>query len=168
VTTDQLAPRAEEACRELSLCKHIIYTSGLDQQSPFNDALKESSVFEIPQMDGDDPAVMIYTAGLTGKPLGAVLTHKNLLSQCTLLKDVCEGSEADRGLCVIPLFHSFGAAANMLAIVGIGASVVMMDVFHIDSIFKAIEKEKITYIAAVPRLFLGMLFQESAANYDLS
>ena len=34
----------------------------------------------------DDPAVMIYTAGLTGKPLGAVLTHHNLLTQSLLLR----------------------------------------------------------------------------------
>ncbi len=70
MTTGQLAPRAEEACRDLSLCKHIIYTDGLDQPSPFCDALKESSSFEIPQIDGDDPAVMIYTAGIDGQVPG--------------------------------------------------------------------------------------------------
>lgn len=168
VTTGQLAPRVEEACRALPNNPQVIFTNGLDQRSPFRDALQGPDQFEIPQIDGDDPAVMIYTAGLTGKALGAVLTHRNLMSQCYLLREVCLGTEAERGLCLIPLFHSFGAAVNMLTTIGIGASFVMMDIFHMDSIFKAIEKEKVTYIAAVPRLFLGMFFHEKAADYDVS
>jgi long-chain acyl-CoA synthetase len=46
--------------------------------------------------------------------------------------------------------------------------VVMMDRFTMDTLFAAIEKEKITYIAAVPRLYLGMMFHEGAAKYDVS
>ncbi len=168
VTTGQLAPRVEEACRAVPDCKELIFTNGLDQPSPFVDILKGPDKFEIPEIDGDDPAVMIYTAGLTGKALGAVLTHNNLQSQCYLLRLVCKGDENERGLCLIPLFHSFGAAVNMLTLIGIGGSFVMMDIFHVDSIFKTIEKEKVTFIAAVPRLFLGMLFHEKADEYDVS
>ena len=55
--------------------------------------------------------------------------------------------------------------ANMLAPLRIGAAVVLMERFTLDAIFTAIEKEKITYIAAVPRLFLGMLFHEGSEKY---
>ena len=116
-------------------------------------------------MAGDDPAVMIYTAGLTGKPVGAVLTHHNLLTQSVLLRTICHLDEHNIGLAVIPFFHSFGAVANMLAALRIGAAVVLMDRFTLDGIFGAIEKEKVTYIAAVPRLFLGMLFHAGAEKY---
>jgi len=167
VTTGQLKSRVEEACRAVPK-KQIIFTDGLDQPSPFKDALQGPFSFEIPHIEEDDTAVMIYTSGLTGKPLGAVLTHKNLFSQSNLLREVVAGTENDRGLCVIPLFHSFGAVANMLAIFRLGASVVMMDQFHIESIFKSIENEKITYIAAVPRLFIGMLLQENPNGHDFS
>jgi long-chain acyl-CoA synthetase len=50
----------------------------------------------------------------------------------------------------------------------IGACVVMLDAFSIESIFKTIESEKITYLAAVPRVFLGMLLQEGASGFDIS
>jgi long-chain acyl-CoA synthetase len=110
---------------------------------------------------------MIYTAGLTGKPLGAILTHHNLLTQSVLLRTMCNRGEKDIGLAVIPLFHSFGAVANMLAPLRVGAGVVLMDRFTLDAIFTAIEKEKITYIAAVPRLFLGMLFHEGSEKYQV-
>jgi long-chain acyl-CoA synthetase len=71
-------------------------------------------------------------------------------------------------LCLIPLFHSFGAVANMLNPLLIGACVVMLDAFSMESIFKTIESEKITYTAAVPRVFLGMLLQEGAGGFDVS
>lgn len=161
VTTGQLAPRAEEACRAVPNHPVIIVTNGLDEPSPFKEALQGPFSFEIPEIYEDDPAVMIYTSGLTGKPLGAVLTHRNLYSQSDLLRNPLQGTEHERGLCVIPLFHSFGAVANMLALIRLGASIVMMDQFHIESIFKAIDTEKITFIGAVPRLFIGMLLQEN-------
>jgi len=130
----------------------------------------ESGPFEFEASDAteDDPAVMIYTSGLTGKPLGAVLTHGNLISQSRLLADLFDGSEKDTGLSLIPLFHSFGAVANMVNPILMGACIVMLDAFSIDSIFKAIEAEKITYMTAVPRVYLGMLLQEGTEKYDMS
>ena len=68
---------------------------------------------------------------------------------------------------MIPFFHSFGAVANMLALLRIGAGVVLMERFTLDGIFGAIEKEGVTYVAAVPRLFLGMFFHEGAEKYRI-
>jgi len=56
----------------------------------------------------------------------------------------------------------------MIAIMRCGCSVVMMDGLTMNSLFSIIEKEKITYICAVPRLFLGMMNFEEAAKYDVS
>jgi len=50
----------------------------------------------------------------------------------------------------------------------IGASLVLMDLFNMESIFKAIQEEKVTYICAVPRLFLGMILQSGTNHYDMS
>ncbi|HTZ38782.1 MAG TPA: AMP-binding protein, partial [Syntrophales bacterium] len=130
----------------------------------------EKGPFEFDPSDAaeDDPAVMIYTSGLTGKPLGAVLTHGNLIAQSGLLVALFDGSQDDTGLSLIPLFHSFGAVANMLNPILMGACVVMLDAFSIESIFKAIETEKVTYMTAVPRVYLGMLLQEGTEKFDLS
>lgn len=170
ITTGQLAPRAEEACGKVPLRPAVIYTNGLDggEPSPFKDALQGPYSFEIPEIDENDDAVFIYTSGLTGNPLGAVLTHKNLYAQSNLLRGMLEGTENDRVLCVIPLFHSFGAVANMLSEIRMGGSIVLMDQFHIESIFKTIDTEKVTFIAAVPRLFIGMLMQENSNGHDFS
>jgi long-chain acyl-CoA synthetase len=83
------------------------------------------------------------------------------------LKSEVDGTDKDRCLAVIPFFHSFGACANMVNPLRIGASMVLMDRFTLDSIFSTIEKEKVTYVAAVPRLFLGMIFHDKADSYNI-
>jgi long-chain acyl-CoA synthetase len=169
ITTSSQEQKFEAIKKDLPLCRHIILTDSPRSKDMFPGAdSQELLAPELTTIDEDDPAVMIYTSGLTGNPLGAVLTHKNLSTQSTLLRDICAGTEHDRGLSLIPFFHSFGAVANLLGVVKIGASTVLMDQFNIDTIFQTIEKEKVTYIAAVPRLFLGMLLHKSADNYDCS
>jgi len=169
ITAAQSARRFEEVKDRLATCRHLLLTEVDEGPLSMKKAL-EAGPFEFEPSDAteDDPAVMIYTSGLTGKPLGAVLTHGNLISQSRLLADLFDGSEKDTGLSLIPLFHSFGAVANMLNPILMGACVVMLDAFSIDSIFKAIEAEKITYMTAVPRVYLGMLLQEGTEKYDMS
>jgi len=169
VTIPSSAKRFEEIKNEVPQCTHLITTDESPGTLSISGSMETNSFdLDMPEITGDDPAVIIYTSGLTGKPRGAVLTHRNLSTQTPLLEDICHGTAQDRGLCLIPLFHSFGAAANMLMILKIGASVVMIDQFKIESIFKVIEEKKVTYIAAVPRVFLGMLLFEKATDYDLS
>jgi long-chain acyl-CoA synthetase len=169
ITETPLAKRYEEIRDDFPLCNHIITTSGLDTASQFREIIEKGPfTLEMPDIADDDPAVMIYTAGLTGRPLGAVLTNGNLLSQSDLLWSVYNATEKDRGLAVIPLFHAFGAVANMLAAIRIGAGIVLMDRFTMEAILGSVEKDKVTYIAAVPRLFLGMVMYPETEKYDLS
>ncbi len=168
ITQGTLAKRFDEIREELPLCRHLITTGGSGEASPFQEIVTRGPFsLKTPELADDDPAVMIYTAGLTGKPLGAVLTHRNLVSQSVLLKTICHLDENNLGLAVIPFFHSFGAVANMLAPLRIGAGTVLMDRFTLEGIFATIEREKVTYVAAVPRLFLGMLFQAGSEKYQL-
>ncbi len=169
ITETLSAKRYEEIRADVPLCSHIITTSGLDVNSPFRDIIEQGPFsLEMPEIAEDDPAVIIYTAGLTGKPLGAVLTHHNLLGQADLLGDVYNATEKYRGLAAIPLFHAFGAVVNMLGPIRLGAAIVLLDRFTMDAVFSTIEKEKVTYIAAVPRLFLSMVMHAGAEKYDVS
>lgn len=168
ITAENMAKRFQDIKEKLPLCQHLITTTGLNPGSTFNEIICSGSVIvDLPELKGDDPAVMIYTAGLTGKPVGAVLTYNNIATQAVLLRTIVNGTQDDRCLAVIPLFHSFGAAVNMLAPLYSGASVVLMDRFTMDSIFAAIQNEQVTYLAAVPRLFMGMVFHDKLKDYNL-
>ena len=170
ITADNLAKRFQAIKEMLPLCQHMITTTGLNSAgSPFDDIIHSGSLaVDAPTLKGNDPAVIIYTAGLTGKPLGAVLTYNNLATQADLLRTICNGTKDDRSLAVIPLFHSFGAAVNMLCPLCLGGAIVLMDRFTIESIFATIQKQQVTYITAVPRLFMGMLFSDKLKDYNLS
>jgi len=169
ITTDNLAKRFQPIRDTLPLCRHLITTTGLNPGSPFDEIIRSGLVMaDAPALAGNDAAVMIYTAGLTGKPLGVVLTYNNLATQADLLRTVFNGTKDDRSLAVIPLFHSFGAAVNMLCPIRLGGAVVVMDRFTVEGIFKTIQNEKVTYLTAVPRLFMGMLFSDKLKDYNLS
>ncbi|NTW76227.1 MAG: long-chain fatty acid--CoA ligase [Syntrophaceae bacterium] len=167
ITVESARKRYEGIKDRLSYCKNLIIVDS--DHSPLQNALAQGP-FSNPAtaIDPADPAVMIYTAGLTGKPLGAVLTHENLYSQSELLISIVKRTSDDKGLSLIPLFHAFGATANMLAVIRCGCSAVMMEGLTMSSLFNVIEKEKITFICAVPRLFLGMLYFDDVAKYDVS
>jgi long-chain acyl-CoA synthetase len=169
ITADNLAKRFQAIRETLPLCRHLITTTGLHPGSPFDDIIRSGLVtVDAPALTGNDPAVMIYTAGLTGKPLGAVLTYNNLATQADLLRTICNGTPDDRSLAVIPLFHSFGAAVNMLCPLCLGGAIVLMDRFTMEGIFTTIQTQQVTYVTAVPRLFMGMLFHDKLKEYDLS
>ena len=169
ITTEALARKYREAAPAVPGCRHLLLTDAEAGQAGMPAALREEPpTVEAEDPEPDDPAVMIYTAGLTGKPLGAVLTHKNLLTQATLFQVITSANEQDRCLAVIPYFHSFGAATNLLGALGCGASMVLMDRFTLEGLFAAIARHRVTYLCAVPRLFLGMLFHAGADRYDTS
>ena len=175
ITTASSAGRYQPILEEAPLCRHLIVIDRTEISPPASAAISSfwslienaSPSLEIPELSDDDPAVMIYTAGLTGRPLGAVLTQRNLVSQSALLGDLCHVNDTDLGLSVIPLFHSFGAVANMLGAIRAGAGLILMDHFNLEEIFQIVCRENVSFIAAVPRLFLGMLLHEEADRYDI-
>ncbi|HTZ40385.1 MAG TPA: class I adenylate-forming enzyme family protein, partial [Syntrophales bacterium] len=78
ITAAQSARRFEEIKDRLVTCRHLLLTE-MDEGPMSMKKTLEKGPFEFDPSDAaeDDPAVMIYTSGLTGKPLGAVLTHGN-------------------------------------------------------------------------------------------
>ncbi|MGO9213060.1 MAG: AMP-binding protein [Syntrophales bacterium] len=167
ITQASQMKKYQDARDKLLSCHQIISIDSLNQNGALLTAADwdDSSSAEI---NPEDPAEIIYTAGLTGKSIGAVLTHHNLCSELNMIQPIFRRTQDDIGLSLIPLFHSFGSTVNMLNVVQAGCSTVMMDRLTMDGLLSAIEREKITYIAAVPRLYIGMIFYEKTSKYDLS
>jgi len=162
ITQDNAAKRFLEIKEQLPYCRYLLTTSelsGIIENKP--------GTTPLPEVKRHHPAAMVYTAGLTGRPLGAVLTHGNLLSQSILLKILFDADASYRNLAIIPFFHTFGCAANLLVVMRIGGSTVLMERFSLEALFQTLERERVTYFCGVPRLFLGMILQEGAEKYDL-
>ena len=61
-------------------------------------------------IDPNDNATMIYTSGTTGTPKGVMLTHRNYIAQCEVVKSILPVQPGEMWLSVLPVWHSFERA----------------------------------------------------------
>jgi long-chain acyl-CoA synthetase len=124
------------------------------------DTLAESAtpVDQIVLRQPDDPAVVLYTSGTTGKPKGAVLTHYNVVMNVTISAyDVVGLSPDDVILGCLPLFHSFGQTCAMNSGFRAGSTLVLMPRFEGPGALELLEKETVTVFMGVPTMYIGIL-----------
>ena len=103
----------------------------------------------------DDIAVLIFTAGTSGSPKAAMLSHRNLFSNLEQMQQhpLRALSAADKSLGVLPMFHIFGLNVLLGLTLHAGASVVLVERFDPASALDTIKDHKITMVAGAPTMF---------------
>lgn len=119
-------------------------------------------------MDRDDVAAMVYSAGLTGYAMGAMLTHGNLDHNSNLMGPCFHCDENDRSLVMIPCFHTFSASVNFLSMVRLGASMHVMKGMDFAELRYALTDGGVTSIGAVPTLCFGFVHHPDLQGIDYS
>ncbi|MFE4217928.1 class I adenylate-forming enzyme family protein [Streptomyces sp. NPDC056844] len=126
----------------------------------------------------DDPAVILYTSGTSGRPKGAVHTHRNLLAVVeyhrlndALLQEYGDPlpSQDRVYLLTLPLFHI--ASLHNLAVprLATGSRIALhQGSFDVDRVLGTIERERVTNWGAVPTMAHRMLEHGGADRYDTS
>ena len=120
----------------------------------------------------DALGALFYTSGTTGRPKGAMLTHRAMLSAAESARRALELSalpETDiRNLVPAPLFHVMGSLVQWLPTCLAAGTTVLMPAFDAGEWLRAIEAERISVLTAVPAMYwLAMRRPEFAAT-DLS
>ena len=144
---------------------------GLESYEDFLEGADEAR-FEYPDFDENDAAALCYTSGTTGRPKGALYSHRSisLHSMSLAMADGLGIQERDVVLPVVPMFH-VNAWGVPFASTLVGAKQVMPGK-HLDpeSLLEAFEGERVTFTAGVPTVFLGVLqtLDEDPDAYDLS
>ncbi|XP_075107450.1 putative CoA ligase CCL8 isoform X2 [Nicotiana tabacum] len=92
----------------------------------------------LPEMTncGEDPAMILYTSGTTGKPKGVVHTHKGILAQIQILAEAWEYMSKDQFLHCLPLHHVHGLFNALLAPLYAGSTVDFMPKFSVRGIWQ--------------------------------
>jgi len=133
-------------------------------------------------IDTDDGATIMYTSGTTGKPKGALATHRAIISNM-LNSITCQGrmllrrgeaipepdpNEQNATLIAIPYFHVTGAFAVLIPTLLRGDKIVSMFKWDAGKALAIIPEEQITTVGGVPTIAWQLLEHPDRDKYDLS
>lgn len=197
VTLDLLFPNVEKILSQTSLKKVIV--GGIQDFLPFfkkllyplaakkdrkfvsvteNDTVirfhkfmkQGGAEFKAPDLSGDDLAQLQYTGGTTGVAKGAMLTHKNLVSNNVQMKSWYVGIQEKEEvfISVLPFFHSYGMAAAMSLPICAGAKMVIYPRFVATDILKGITRYRVTAFPGIPSIYTVINSHKEIAKYDVS
>ena len=133
-------------------------------------------------LDPDDEATIFYTSGTTGKPKGALGTHRNVCSNLVSLAfsqargALRSGSQfpppGDRPqqaqLISVPFFHATGCHSILVGNTALGGKLVMMYKWDPERALELIERERLTSFGGVPSMVWQVLEAPSFSRRDLS
>jgi fatty-acyl-CoA synthase len=105
----------------------------------------------------EDPMILMYTSGTTGVPKGALLPHRKTLYNCKNAGAFFGLTSHDRVLVVVPLFHSFGLSILSLPTLWAGGEVVLQPRFDPSAVWRAVARERISFLGGVPTMFGALL-----------
>ncbi|MDO9209407.1 MAG: long-chain fatty acid--CoA ligase [Deltaproteobacteria bacterium] len=122
------------------------------------------------QVNPDEVALLQYTGGTTGFSKGAMLTHRNLVSdvlQCVSWnQDAVKGQE--RMLAVLPLFHVYGMTVAMNEAIELAATIILLPRFNVDEALEAINLYQPTRFPGVPTMYMAIINHPQVKKYNIS
>ena len=112
-----------------------------------------------------DMVAILYTSGSTGRPKGVVLSHRNMVAGAKSVASYLENGPQDTLLAALPL--SFDAGFSQLTTAfHTGARVVLLNYLMPRDVLKAMEREKVTGLTAVPPLYIQLAQLEWPASVN--
>ena len=167
----EYAQTVEQMRDNLPRVSHFISLGECDSAfvTPY-DNLACSSSNDEPNLEvlEDDECAIIYSSGTTGKPKGAVITHRTRVA-CTV-NILLDGSVEEEAVSLqaSPLFHAGALNIGLLPHLALGGTIVVIPRLHPEEIAKTIETKQVTHIVTIPTLINSMLEIGAFESFDFS
>ena len=168
VTSPERLAQLGEVLTQCPSLRHVVLTGGTGSAPvPVHDW---TQLLAAPARAGHrvidtDVTAILYTSGSTGRPKGVVLSHRNMVAGGKSVASYLENRASDTLLAALPL--SFDAGFSQLTTAfHSGARVVLLNYLLPKDVLKAMEREKVTGLTAVPPLYIQLTQLEWPAAID--
>lgn len=132
-----------------------------------HDLDEPAAAYEQGPVDREAVVNVQYTSGTTGKPKGAMLSHRNVCSNAQYTGDFLQFLQTDTVVAVLPMFHVFCMTVCLNAPIYRGATLLVLPRFSPTETSKAILAAKATVFAGVPTMYNYLLQHPECEPSDL-
>jgi acyl-CoA synthetase (AMP-forming)/AMP-acid ligase II len=115
----------------------------------------------------DDPLMLMYTSGTSGRPKGALLSHNHLFWCSSTVTHTLDHRQSDVNFLPLPLYH-IGGICYVTIFVHLGSTAILIPAWDTHQALSLIAQEKINHFMAVPTMLDGILNYPDLDQYDLS
>ncbi len=186
VADRERAERAARATERLGIRTVVVRAGGGElprRAVRYEDEVDLDRELPAAQVGPDDDATILYTSGTTGRPKGAVSTHRAILQAlmgfgCRAAAEAVRRQSAGESspavatepvfVLVVPLFHVTGCVAVMLSCYLAGAKLVIMHRWEPERALELIERERVTNFVGVPTQAWDLLSSPRFSDHDTS
>jgi len=154
----ELHRKVVDASRVRELCRFVVWEGSPKEikkgDALFDEVWLQEKVFPQTERALDDTAVIFYTSGTTGKPKGAMLSNRNVLSNADSGQRTINVTPKDRAIVFLPMFHSFTFSIGVILPLYVGASIVIIKSLQpFSNIFKQTLMKRVTLFFGIPDVY---------------
>jgi len=116
----------------------------------------------------NDPVLLMYTSGTTGRPKGALITHLGIIHAARIYADAMQLDRGERSVMAVPASHITGITANLFNMIGVAGCTIIMATFDAEEFVTLAAKEQMTHTVIVPAMYNLCLLRTKLKDFDLS
>jgi len=150
IVSDNFVNPIASALRDVGLDIPVLSFSELTEVPESPDALPRHAL-RAPRPD--DVASIIFVTGPTVEPRGAMLTHRNFISNLRAIVKVLPPMHNDHALSLLPLHHAFAFTGELLVAMWAGATITYPENLRSRTVMETMKEVGVTVLIGVPRVF---------------
>lgn len=142
--------------------------TGHSEEIPLEDLVKTDPVaLSLPRIDADDLCTIAYTSGTTGRPKGAMLSHRSIILSARWTAEVHNRNPDDVFLLALPCTHVYGNIILHASLL-VGGRLVLLRRFDAETTLASIAAHRVTLFEGVPTMYFQLMSHSRRDRHDLS